>query len=135
MDKKLLLIEDEKFIRDLYARQLTLAGFTIDASATGEDGIAKALKNPYDLILLDVMLPDTDGLAILKTIRGDQSLNKNTPVIMITNLGQDAVIKEAFSLGIAGYLIKTLFTPNQIVEEVKKTLFPQDTKASDTSVS
>ncbi|MBI2593938.1 response regulator [Candidatus Daviesbacteria bacterium] len=115
---KVLLVEDEEFIRDLFKRQLDLSGFTTDAFGTGQDGLAAISKNAYDLVLLDIMLPDINGLQILQTIR-QNSATKNIVVVLLTNLGQDAVIKQGFELGADGYLVKAAYTPDQIVQEVK----------------
>jgi two-component system, OmpR family, response regulator ResD len=119
--KKILLIEDEEYIRDLYKRQLDLAGLATDGFGTGNEGLAALKQNHYDLVMLDIMLPDTNGLQILKEIKNSEA-TKNIPVVMLTNLGQDAVIKEGFELGAEGYLLKSSYTPNQIVEEIKNVL-------------
>lgn len=115
---KVLLVEDEEFIRDLFKRQLDLSGFTTDAFANGQDGLAAIGKNAYDLVLLDIMLPDINGLQILQNIRSNPT-TKGVAVVLLTNLGQDAVIKQGFELGADGYLVKAAYTPDQIVQEVK----------------
>lgn len=112
------MVEDEEFIRDLFKRQLDLSGFSTDAFGTGQDGLAAISKNAYDLVLLDIMLPDINGLQILQTIRQNPA-TKNIVVVLLTNLGQDAVIKQGFELGADGYLVKAAYTPDQIVQEVK----------------
>src|SRR4051812_21119898 len=100
---KLLLVEDEEYIRDLFKRQLDLAGLATDAFGLGKEGFQAAQTSHYDLILLDIMLPDMNGLQILQNIK--QNINiKSTPVVLLTNLGQDAVIKQGFELGADGYL-------------------------------
>lgn len=115
---KVLLVEDEEFIRDLFKRQLDLSGFTTDAFGTGQDGLNAIAKNTYDLVLLDIMLPDINGLQILQNIRSNPT-TKTVAVVLLTNLGQDAVIKQGFELGADGYLVKAAYTPDQIVQEVK----------------
>jgi len=115
---KVLLVEDEEFIRDLFKRQLDLSGFATDAFSNGQDGLAAISKNAYDLALLDIMLPDINGLQILQNIRQNPA-TKNIAVVLLTNLGQDAVIKQGFELGADGYLVKAAYTPDQIVQEVK----------------
>ncbi len=116
--KRIILIEDEDFIRDLYKRQLDLAGFTTDAFPNGTTGLEALKKNQYDLLLLDVMLPDINGLEILRRIKADQATS-GMAVVLLTNLGQESIIKESFALGSVGYLIKASYTPDQIVQEVK----------------
>lgn len=115
---KVLLVEDEEFIRDLFKRQLDLSGFTTDAFGTGQEGLTALTRNAYDLALLDIMLPDINGLQILQNIRQNAN-TKNLVVVLLTNLGQDAVIKQGFELGADGYLVKAAYTPDQIVQEVK----------------
>lgn len=121
---KILLVEDEDFIRQLYKRQFEKAGFTIEDFANGKTGLTAALQNKYDLILLDIMLPDVNGIDILKQIKESQTVGK-TPVVMLTNLGQDDVIKEGFKFGATGYLIKAAYTPDQVVQEVSNILTQQ----------
>lgn len=116
--KKVLLVEDEDYIRELYKRQLDLSGFVTDAFGLGKDGLAAVSQNQYDLVLLDIMLPDVNGLQILQQLKQNDK-SKNTPVVLLTNLGQDAVIKQGFELGADGYLVKAAYTPDQIVQEVK----------------
>lgn len=118
---KVLLVEDEDYIRDLYKRQLDQAGLQTDACATGQEGLSAIASNHYDLILLDIMLPDTNGLQILKEVKQNPS-TKATTVVLLTNLGQDVIIKEGFELGAEGYLIKASLTPSQVVQEVKNAL-------------
>lgn len=128
---KVLLVEDEEFIRDLFKRQLDLSGFTTDAFSTGNDGIAALDKNAYDLVLLDIMLPDINGLQILQTIRSKPE-TKNVAVVLLTNLGQDAVIKQGFELGADGYLVKAAYTPDQIVQEVKNIMQKKQNQSQQT---
>lgn len=126
---KILLIEDEDYIRDLYKRQLDQAGLVTDAFATGQEGLSAVAANHYDLILLDIMLPDTNGLQILKEVKQNPS-TKATTVVLLTNLGQDVIIKEGFELGAEGYLIKASLTPNQVVQEVKNALAKKQAPAA-----
>ena len=119
--KKILIIEDDHDVRELYAEVLRDEGFNVEEAVDGQAGLAKILENSYDLILLDIMLPRFDGLSILKTIKKKAGL-KDTPIILLTNLGRESIIKEGFALGANGYLIKSEHTPEQIVQEVKKFL-------------
>ncbi|MFA5932903.1 MAG: response regulator [Microgenomates group bacterium] len=121
MQPKVLIIEDEQFIRDIYKRQLEKNGITVDGFGNGKEGLQSIKQTKYDIILLDIMLPDLNGLEILKQIKQNAS-TKDVPVILLTNLGQDEVIKEAFTLGAQGYFIKASYTPDQIAQEVKNIL-------------
>lgn len=119
--KKILLVEDETFIADLYAYQLTKAGYSVKIANDGLAGLKMLDQETFDLLLLDIMLPGINGLELLKQWRAKSS-NPNMIVLLLTNLGQDAVIQEGFSLGAQGYLIKASYTPEQVVQEIKNAL-------------
>lgn len=119
--KKVLLVEDEALIRELYARQLSKSGFLVKSVADGESGLQALNQEKFDLLLLDIMLPGMNGLEMLKEFKS-KNPDSTMLVILLTNLGQESVIKEGFELGANAYLIKTSYTPDQIVEEVKNTL-------------
>lgn len=122
--KKILLVEDEDFIRDLYNRQLTKAGFLVKAVADGTTAINILKSEAFDLILLDIMLPGMNGLQVLREFKQNNPSSKAV-VVLLTNLGQDAVIKEGFELGAQAYLIKASYTPDQVVNEVRNILAGQ----------
>ena len=115
--KKILLVEDEQLIRDLYTRELTKAGYLIKAVSNAEEGLIDLTKEMFDMLLLDIMLPGMNGLEMLKEYKSKNPAS-NMIVILLTNLGQDSIIKEGFELGAQGYLIKGAYTPAQIVQEV-----------------
>ena len=117
--KKILIIEDEEFVRELYEETLQRAGFSIVTAIDGNEGFSKVISEKPDLILLDIMLPKMNGLDMLKKIKKKETV-KNIPVILLTNFSQESVIKEGFSLGAAGYLIKADYTLEKIVEEINK---------------
>lgn len=119
--KKIIIIEDEVFIADLYARQLTKAGYLVKTVNEGTAGLQELNQSEYDLLLLDIMLPGLNGLEILRQWKLTHPQSKMI-ILLLTNLGQDTVIKEAFQLGANGYLIKAAYTPDQILVEVKKAL-------------
>ncbi len=115
---KILLVEDDQFLRDMYNELLSDEGFEVTACADGEDGYNKAMEGGFNLVLLDIMLPKMDGLQILKNLKEKDMLGKNGPVVMLTNLGQDNIVKEGFDYGASGYLIKSAMTPDQVLHEV-----------------
>ena len=119
--KRILVVEDDFFVRDLYTRELTREGFEVSTAEDGAEGLLQATEEKPDLILLDIMLPKMSGLDVLKTLQ-EKEETKGIPVVLLTNLGQDSVIREGFTLGAIGYLIKAAHTPTQIIEEVKKFL-------------
>lgn len=119
--KKIMIIEDETFIADLYSLQFQKVGFKVRVANNGTDGLKALEEEPFDILLLDIMLPDINGLEILRQWK---LKHPSAPmiVLLLTNLGQDAVIKEAFTLGAQGYLIKSSLTPVQVVNEVNNAL-------------
>lgn len=131
--KKILLVEDDYFINQLYMRVLKQAGYNMVLAADGLEGIRIA-DGSFDLILLDVMLPKMDGINVLKKIK-ENPLTKNIPVILLTNLGQGTIINTAFEIGASGYLLKMSLTPYEMAEKIKPFLnnpsFQMDPKEID----
>lgn len=121
MAKKILIIEDDRFLRELIARKLTAEGFSVLEGVDGEEGIKKAKKEKPDLVLLDLILPGVDGFGVLTRMKEDPSLAL-IPVIILSNLGQKEEIDKGIKLGATDYLIKAHFTPNEIVEKIKNVL-------------
>jgi len=119
MAQRILVVEDDQFLRDLYNELLKEEGYDIDFAPDGEVGLNKMLEGGYDLILLDIMLPKLDGLEILRRLKEKQTQKPNGSIVLLTNLGQDSIIKEGFNLGASGYLIKSSMNPDQVLAEVK----------------
>ncbi len=119
---KILIVEDDQFLREFYQELLTEEGYLIDAAADGEVALSKLKDNEYDLVLLDIMLPKKDGVQILRDLKATPAKKANVTIVVLTNLGQDAVIKECFDLGAEGYLIKSAMNPDQVLQEVKSYL-------------
>ncbi len=117
----ILLIEDDEFIRDIYTGELIKNGFEVDSVGTGQEGLDKLSQNKYDLLLLDIMLPDINGLEILKKVKQSPA-TAGLKTILLTNLGQDAIIKQGFKLGADKFLVKMANNPDQIIAEVKNCL-------------
>ena len=117
----ILLIEDDKILQELYKRQFVHAGITLDTYGTGTEGLEASQKNQYDLILLDILLPDIDGLDVFEKLKRHDA-TKNVPVVFLTNLSQEETIQKAFDMGAKGYLVKSSYTPDQVVSEVQKFL-------------
>lgn len=119
--KKILLVEDEALIADLYSYALKAAGYDVKVANDGLAGLKFLEEEKFDLLLLDIMLPGMNGLEMLREWKSKHT-GESILVIMLTNLGQDAVIKEGFALGAAGYLIKASYTPEQVVKEIENAL-------------
>lgn len=121
MAKKILVIEDDRFLRELIARKLSDDGFVIIEATDGEEGIKKVKEEKPDLILLDLILPSIDGFEVLSQIKKDENL-KSIPVIILSNLGQREEVEKGLKMGAVDYLIKAHFTLGEIIEKMKNIL-------------
>ena len=124
--KRILIVEDDQFLREFYQELLTAEGYFIDVAPDGEIGLSKVQNNQYDLVLLDLMLPKKDGVQILRDLKVSPPKSPQINIVVLTNLGQDVVIKECFDLGANGYLIKSALNPDQVLTEVKSYLNKSD---------
>ena len=119
--KKILLVEDDLLIVEIYTTRLKEAGFEIESEVDGESAIRKLKEKDFDLVLLDIVLPNLTGFEFLEKIRNNEKL-KNVKVLILSNLGQKTDVDKAERLGAIKYLIKAHYTPSEVVEEIKKIL-------------
>lgn len=119
--QKILVVEDDLFLRDLYKDVLSAENYKVEEAADGEEALAKIKVGGYDLILLDIIMPKMDGLSVMRQIQNSTPQNPNKCVVFLTNLDKDEEIKIAMKLG-NGYLIKSQITPGNLVEKVKEYL-------------
>lgn len=117
--KKILVVDDEDSVREIYRHEFLNNGYTVVVAQDGEEGLLKAGEEQPDVVLLDIMLPKMSGIEVLRALKENQ-LTKKIPVLLLTNLGEETIIKEGFELGADGYLLKVSYTPSQVVDEVKK---------------
>lgn len=117
----ILIVEDDKFLRDLVVKKLTAEGFTVHAVIDGEEGLALMQKEKPDLVLLDLLLPGIDGYEVLERMRKNPTLS-SIPVVVLSNLGQEEDVNRAMQLGVKDFLVKARYTPAEIVREVRKIL-------------
>lgn len=120
MAKKIMVVDDDLYIRELYEEILKDEGYTVDSAVNGEDAVSKLTKGGYDLILLDIMMPKVDGLGVMDQL--NKMSVKNGPVILLTNLDHDPLIKEAMGKGAAAFIIKADITPPDLLSQIKKYL-------------
>ncbi|MEI7621113.1 MAG: response regulator [Candidatus Moraniibacteriota bacterium] len=116
--KKLLIVEDDMFIRDIYQTRFQQEGFEVMAAENGLVALEKMEQVIPDVILLDVMMPYMDGMEVLKSIKADERLKK-IPIIMLTNVSEKIRIEEAFDFGADELLTKSNFIPSEIVAKVR----------------
>ncbi len=117
--KKIFIVEDEKMLAEMYRDKLTRVGFEVYSAYDAEEGIELIKKNDPDLILLDILLPRENGVSLLSKIRKEEKIAL-VPVIAFSNYDDKETKKEAENLGVKEYLIKTNYTPQEIVEKIKK---------------
>lgn len=118
--KKIIIVEDDPFIADIYLVELENNGYDVDVTANGQEAINKIKSQSYDLMLLDILMPQKDGFAVLNEIKANPDLELD--VIVLTNLAGDDYIKKAMDLGAKDYIIKTQFTPKEVLEKIKEIL-------------
>ena len=118
MEKVILIVEDDKFLRELMVQKLVKEGFNIIEAVDGEEGVKKTKEEKPGLILLDLILPGIDGFEVLARIKADPE-TKQIPVIILSNLGQREDVDRGMTLGATDYLIKAHFTPGEIIEKIK----------------
>lgn len=123
--KKILLIEDEKVLVELYTEGFTEAGFDISAVLSAEEGLEVARKGKPDLIILDILLPRENGIYFLEKLKADPKI-RLIPVVVLSNLDDPETRKKAYKLGVKDYLIKTNYAPHELIEKIKG-LFPRKT--------
>ena len=116
--KKILLIEDEKILGEMYKEKFTQAGFEVSLVIGAKEGIKLAKKERPDLIILDILLSRENGITFLTWLRKDSKI-ASIPVVAFSNYDDPPTKREAVKLGVKEYLIKTNYTPQEIVEKIK----------------
>lgn len=121
MAKTILIIEDDKFLRELITQKLIKEGYNVSEAIDGEEGIKKVKEEKPDLVLLDLILPGIDGFEVLSRMREESTLS-SIPVIILSNLGQKDDVEKGLKMGAIDYLIKAHFTPGEIIDKIKSAL-------------
>ena len=118
--KKILVIEDDRFIGEMYVRSLRHENYEVDWVVDGHDGLVAATGKPYDAILIDIMLPEMRGPEILKALRGN-GVDKvpNAKIVIMTNFDQDSESRLALEHDVDAYLIKAEITPRRLIEIIR----------------
>lgn len=115
---KVLIVEDDQFLSRMYKKKFEIAGFEVEVAMDGEDGLSKMRTTKPGIVLMDIMMPKLNGLDAIVQAKAD-SLIKNIPILVLTNLSNTDDAQIAVKNGALGYLVKSDFTPSQIVEKVK----------------
>lgn len=116
--QKVLMIEDDYFLRKIYRNKLTLAGFEFIEATNGVEGLNKIIFDKPDLVLLDLILPRKNGFDVLIEMRKNKDL-KDIPVIILSVLGQESDVKRGLALGAQEYLVKSEVNLSEVVSKVK----------------
>lgn len=116
---KILLIEDDPFLLNMYATKFELENFEVVVADDGDKGAKLAIKESPDIILLDIILPKKDGFEVLEIIKADEKARK-IPVVLLTNLSQKSEIEKGMAMGANDFLIKAHFMPSEVVTKIKK---------------
>jgi DNA-binding response OmpR family regulator len=119
--KKILLVEDDAFVSDIYQTRLEQEGYGLVLASNGMEAMKKIEEGIPDLILLDIVMPYMDGLEVLKKLKAQEKWKK-IPVIILTNLSQKEEVEEGLGIGADDYLIKSHFTPTEVVGKVRNIL-------------
>ncbi|KKQ94325.1 MAG: Two-component response regulator [candidate division CPR2 bacterium GW2011_GWC2_39_10] len=114
----ILIIEDDPYILKMYELKLGMEGYEVKTAINGKIGVDKVSERKPDLILLDILMPEMDGFEVLEHLKGDPD-TKNLPVLVLSNLGQEDHINKAMSFGVQGFIVKSQYTPSQVVDAIK----------------
>ena len=121
--KTILLVEDDPFLTDIYRTKLKSSGFEVEVAADGVQCLGMLKEKKFDLVILDIVLPQMDGWEVLSKIQNSKIKNQNNlKIIILSNLGQRKEVEKGLKLGAIKYLIKAQYTPSEVVEEIKKVL-------------
>lgn len=118
---KVVLVEDDAILGDMYVQKFTKEGYTISHALDGEAGLAMIKKERPDVVLLDIMMPKKNGLDTLRDLRADPEV-KHTFVALLSNVGEQSYIDEGYKLGANEFLMKSNFTPGEVVAKVAEWL-------------
>ena len=119
--KRVLLVEDDRFLRRACEKSLQQQGFTVSTAPDGEEALRAIRADPPDIILLDLLMPKVSGFEVLKDIRSDEK-TRSIPVIILTNSSKETDIREIRSLGVTGYLVKANLSLEELGSQVKQAL-------------
>ena len=117
---KILIIDDDPFIADMYVLKFKDEHFDVVVARTGKEGLKKVQEFNPDLILLDIVMPDMDGFHVLEEMK--KQGGRAHKIILLTNLGQKEDVKRGMGLGASDYLVKAHFTPSEVLERVRTLL-------------
>ncbi|KKR44333.1 MAG: Response regulator [Candidatus Moranbacteria bacterium GW2011_GWC1_45_18] len=119
--KKIIIVEDDNFVAEVYSTKLLEMGHEVRIAQNGEEGLKMVGEEKPDLILLDIIMPVMGGIEMLSALREKEDW-KQIPVILLTNVGEKESVQKVRSLGVQDYLIKSHFTPAEVIEKIENIL-------------
>lgn len=120
-DKKVLIVDDDEFLLDMYVVKFKSAGFEVEIAQDGEEAVEKARKINPNAILLDIVMPKLDGFGVLRTLKKDK-IAPDASIFILSNLGQKEDTDRGMGLGAVDYIVKAHFTPSEVVARVEEVL-------------
>lgn len=118
---KVLIVDDDLTLREMYAERMKTEGYNVHVAKDGEEGIAMAREIKPDVVLLDIMMPGTNGFGVLESLQKDPSTEK-IPILMLSALIQDENKEKSKAAGAVGYIVKSETTPADVIEKIQQTL-------------
>jgi len=129
MSGKILIVDDEEIIRRIYFDRLSAEKYTVETASDGQEALDKMVSFFPNIILLDILMPNISGLQVLEQMKTNPKIS-NIPVIVLSNMGQDINIKKALELGARDYLLKSSYTPNQVLDKIRANISGGSEKGS-----
>ncbi len=126
MSMKILIVDDDEFLRDMYGTKFTECGFEVETAVSGESALELLRNSDYDAVLLDIVMPNMSGLDTLEAIRQIPEKGEDIKVIILSNQGEISDLERAEKAKVSGYLVKANFIPSEVVTEVRKILNNED---------
>ncbi len=118
MKKTVLVVEDDKYLREVLVEKLKKEGFDVIEAVDGEAGLASTAKKKPDIVVLDIILPLMNGFDYLEA-KGKDTVIRDIPVIILSNLGQKEDVERGMKLGAKDYIVKAHFTPNDLIVKIQ----------------
>jgi|GEM_PF-150272 len=119
---KILLVEDDPFISEIYLKKLGSSGFEVVSALTGKDALRTIREGAYDLVLLDMVIPEMSGMEVLRELRTNKDYDRTLKIVVFSNLSGPQERQDTLTAGANGFISKTDFTPSQVVAEVQRYL-------------
>ncbi len=119
LDKKILLVEDDPLILQIYESRLQKAGFEVSSVTSGGRVLDQLENEKFDLVLLDMVLPEESGFEVLRKLQ-EKGKTKEVKVLVLSNIGEKSKVEKALNMGATGYLIKAHHTPSEVVRKIRE---------------